>query len=109
METAVKLDNILKQSNTSGKCERCGHGFKHRDNRGTLTWCRRCLDVSERKSRLTSESAERRIFKLVGSLYAEANLKDLDEQIQSKLKDLECGQDLFLYGPVGTGNYKCRG
>ena len=102
---AVKLDNILKQSNhISDRCERCGYGFRHKDGMGReRKWCKRCIDTGERKSRLTAENAERRIFRLVGSLYAEAKLDDLDEQVRDKLLDLEYGQDLFLYGPVGTG------
>ena len=101
---AQKLDNILKQSNhTSDRCQQCGHGLKHRDSRGTLTWCKRCIDVAKRKADMTDEKAERRIFRLVGLLYANAKLDDLDEQVRDKLLNLEYGQDLFLYGPVGTG------
>ena len=101
---AQKLDNILKQSNhISDRCRKCGYGFKHRDHGGVRTWCKRCIDINERKSRLTAESAVRRIFRLVGSLYSQAKLDDLDEQVRDKLLNLEYGQDLFLYGPVGTG------
>jgi len=52
---------------------------------------------------MTDAAAERRILKLVGSLYLDAKLDDLDEQVREKLLALGNGQDVFMFGPVGTG------
>ena len=49
------------------------------------------------------EKAERNILNLVGSLYLDAKLGDLDEQTREKLLRLGPGQDVFMFGPVGTG------
>lgn len=99
-----KLAEIIHPLNhSSGRCERCGYGLKHRDNTGLRDWCKRCIDVWQRRQIMTNAVAERRILKLVGSLYLEAKLDDLDEQVREKLLALETGRDVFMFGPVGTG------
>jgi len=101
---AEKPEKPNLSANLSGKCERCGYGLKHRDNNGVVRdWCKHCIDVWERKQSLTDDKAERRILKLVGSLYLDAKLESLDEQVREKLLALESGQDVFMFGPVGTG------
>ena len=66
-------------------------------------WCGRCIEVWERRQALTDEKAERNILNSVGSLYLDARLDDLDEQVREKLLRLGPGQDVFMFGPVGTG------
>ena len=66
-------------------------------------WCKRCIDVWERRQALTEEKAECNILNLVGSLYLDAKLDDLDEQVREKLLSLEPGRDVFMFGPVGVG------
>lgn len=103
-----KLGAVLEQNNRlSAKCEHCGFGLRHKDNSGLRNWCRRCIDVYERKARITDEYAneyiEPKILRMVGSLYADAKLEDLSEQVREKLLSLKYGQDVFVFGPVGTG------
>ncbi len=101
---AVKLSSVLNQSqNLSAKCENCGFGLRHKDISGQRKWCKRCIDVGERQARITDEYAELKIRSLVGSLYADAKLDDLDEQIRKTLLGLEYGRDVFVFGSVGTG------
>ena len=89
---------------SANRCEKCGHGYKHKDEfKGLRKWCKRCIDVHNRKSRLTSEAAERVILRAVEPLYVDATLEDLDPAIKEKLLNLEYGQDVFMFGPVGTG------
>jgi len=100
---AVKIADAMKEANLSGRCELCGYGLKHRDNTGLRAWCRRCINVWERQQHLTPERAEKLILKQVGSLYIDAKLDDLTENVREKLLALENGQDVFVFGPVGTG------
>ena len=93
----------LSANSSGNRCERCGFGLKHRDRTGVRAWCRRCIDVWERRQALTDEKAERLILGLVGSLYLDARLDDLEEQVREKLLSLEPGRDVFMFGPVGTG------
>ena len=101
MDTGGKtLEKTNLPANLYGsRCERCGYGLKYRDK----VWCRRCIDVWERRQGLTDDKAERIILKLVGSLYLDAKLDDLDDGVREKLLALENGQDVFMFGPVGTG------
>ena len=98
-----KIERPNPLANLSGRCERCGYGLKHRDKTGLRAWCRRCIDVWERRQGLTDDKAERLILKQVGSLYLDAKLDDLDAEVREKLLALESGQDVFMFGPVGTG------
>jgi len=103
METK-KLEKASLSVNLSGnRCERCSYGLKLRDNTGVRAWCKRCIDVWQRRQVLTDAAAERRILKQVGSLYLDAKLDDLDDQVRDKLLVLESGRDVFMFGPVGTG------
>ena len=52
---------------------------------------------------MTEEKTERSILGLVGSLYLDAKLDDLDDAVRGELLALENGQDVFMFGPVGTG------
>jgi len=59
------------------------------------------------------------IIELVEPLYFDATLDDLDSDTQEKLLSLQTGQDVFMFGPVGTGktyamaalirHYVCQG
>jgi DNA replication protein DnaC len=102
---AVKLSEIVSppDSLSANRCESCGYGYKHKDQTGLRKWCKRCIDVFFRRETLTDEFAECRILKLVGSLYTDAKLDDLDQDVREKLLGLAYGQDVFVYGPVGTG------
>lgn len=98
----LEIPNI--EENLSGsRCECCGFRLKYRDHTGVRDWCKRCIDVWQRRQNLTDEKAESLILKLVGSLYLDAKLDDLDGQVREKLLALETGQDVFMFGPVGTG------
>ncbi len=110
METmaATKIGNLLKPLNTTtrlfAKCSKCGHGARFKDSFGEeKSWCKRCIDVAERKIRITPEGIERVIPQLVGLLYADARVEHLDQQVQDKLMALEYGQGVYLHGPVGSG------
>lgn len=85
------------------RCEKCGYGLKYKSKK----WCKRCIEVYEREKLLSQApaeaAAESAILELVGLLYLEASIKDLDPEVQTKVKNLRYGQDLFLYGAVGTG------
>jgi DNA replication protein DnaC len=61
------------------------------------------MDVYYRQQDLTDEKAEHNILRLVGSLYLDAKLDDLDEQAREALLSLGPGRDVFVFGPVGTG------
>jgi len=101
---AVKMANIVQPPNHSSvRCEKCGYGFRWCDGKELRKWCKRCVDVWQRERLLKPEQAEAIIFKLVEPLYADANLDDLSREIREKLLGLEYGQDVFVYGPVGTG------
>jgi len=100
---AKKPEKPNLSANLSGRCECCGYGLKYRANSSVRAWCKRCIYVWQRRQDLTDEKAERRILKLVGSLYLNAKLDDLDGQVREKLLALENGLDVFMFGPVGTG------
>ena len=101
---AVKVAEIISLTNhISAKCENCGYGLRHNDHKGLRKWCKRCIDVYERKALLTSENAEKWFLKLVGELYFDARVVYLDKDVGDKLEELKYGQDVFMYGPVGTG------
>lgn len=80
-------------------CEKCGHRYKHSDRK----WCKRCIVVHRRQEKLTPETADRQISRLVEPLYIKACLKDLDAPVREKLLYLPDGKDIFMFGPVGTG------
>jgi len=121
METAVKAGNIAIQlmPGSDSRCENCHYRLKHRDQTGLRKWCDRCIDVYNRASSLTPEKAEKMIIELVEPLYFDATLDDLDSDTQEKLLSLQTGQDVFMFGPVGTGktyamaalirHYVCQG
>ncbi len=121
METVVKIGNVASQLvlSSDSKCENCGYNLKHRDENGLRKWCKRCIDVHYRRESLTPERAERTIVRLVEPLYFDATLDDLDKDVREKLLDLQTGQDVFMFGLVGTGktyamaalikHYVCQG
>ena len=77
--------------------------MRYKDNTGVRAWCKRCIDVWGRLQALKEERAEQLILNLVGSLYLDAELLDLEEETGQKLLSLEAGRDVFMFGPVGTG------
>lgn len=91
------------QKNLSGRCENCGYGFKHYENGESRKWCKRCIDVYYRKQNLKPERAEKIIFEAVGARYVDATLESIDPVIADKFRNLETGQDVFLFGQVGVG------
>ena len=102
------MQNLIQspgQGNSSGRCENCGYGFKHRENDEYRKWCKRCIDVYYRKQNLKPERAERIITEAVGARYVDATLESIDESIVEKLLSLilEPGRDVFMFGPVGVG------
>lgn len=52
---------------------------------------------------MTPDRAEKTIFEAVGARYVDATLESIDSGIADKLLGLESGQDVFMFGPVGTG------
>jgi len=100
----VKLAEVINPLNSlSGRCENCGYGLKHKDKEGLRKWCKRCIDVYYRKEHLWPECAEQTILKLVEQFYLDANIEALDKDVRDKLLELKYGQDVFMYGSVGTG------
>lgn len=101
---AVQIAEVISlPSNISAKCENCGYGLRHKDHNGLRKWCRRCIEVYERKELLIPENAEKWILKLVGELYLDAKVEELDKEVRDELLELKYGQDIFMYGSVGTG------
>ena len=88
---------------SANRCENCGVGLRHRDETGLRKWCRRCIDVFNRRQQLSQYKIDKNIMELVEPLYYEATIETLDQDIQDKLSELKSGQDLFIFGPVGTG------
>lgn len=109
MDELVKLSEVLNPQNPlSDKCDNCGVGFKYimtqNDNmRKQRLWCKRCIDVYCRKEKLTGSYAEQLIQEIVEPLYSVAKLDDLDADLKDKLLTLKYGQDVFMYGLIGTG------
>lgn len=100
------MQNLIQspgQENSSGRCENCGYGLRHKDETGPRKWCKRCIDVFRRKQNLKPEKAEKIIFEAVGARYVDATLESIDSGIADKLLGLESGQDVFIFGPVGVG------
>lgn len=85
------------------RCENCGFGLRHEDSTGLRKWCERCIDAYNRKKKLTPEKAEKIIIKLVELLYYAATIETLGQDIRDKLSELKAWQDVFIFGPVGTG------
>lgn len=108
---AIRLGQMVEQIDpgtiSDSRCENCGYRLRYRDKRGLRKWCERCIDVYHRKGKLTEEEAERVIISQVGELYAWANLSDIDEDIRDELLNLDYGQDVYLFGPVGVGKTYC--
>lgn len=95
-----KMSEVLKTMRlSSGRCENCGY----RPRRKLKKWCNRCIHVWERKQGLTESQAELEICKIVEPLYLDAQMSDLPMELQSKLGKIGIGQDIFLFGPIGTG------
>lgn len=85
------------------RCDSCGYGLRHRDKSGERLWCKSCIDIYYRKENLKPEKAEKEILEMVGLLYFDATIEDLDKDVRDKLLELKYGQNVFMYGPVGTG------
>lgn len=101
---AIKISEVVSPPNlTSDRCEQCGYGLRHKDHNGLRKWCKRCIEVYERKELLTSENAEKWFLKLVGELYFDARMVHLAKDVGEKLEKLKFDQDVFMHGPVGTG------
>lgn len=102
---AVKLAEVISPLvSSSGRCENCGYGLRHIDKEGQRKWCKRCIDVYYRQEKLRPEQAEQKILNLVESLYIDADTDSLNDDIRDKLLfELQPGQDVFMYGPVGVG------
>lgn len=105
---AVKLTEVLDkigptQNPLSGRCENCDYGIKYRDTKGQRKWCKRCIDVYSRMNKLSNEAAERKIFRIVGALYIDAKISDLSSDTQAKLLNFSRRDNIFFFGPVGTG------
>lgn len=81
------------------RCECCGYGLKCPGKK----WCQRCIDVYTRKQQISRKQAEAIITNIVGLRYHIARLANLDVEVKTKLDALEYGQDLFIFGEVGTG------
>lgn len=107
MGTIETTQTIAKTSSVflSGEflCERCGYRLKYQDGEKSRKWCKRCIDCWQRRRNLSGAIAERQIEKLIGSLYIGASLSDLDNGLTEKLLSRKPEQDLFLFGPPGTG------
>lgn len=99
----VKPEAVTRPNHLSVRCENCGYGVKHKDKKGLRKWCKRCIDVYRRLENLSPEQAEKTILRVVEPLYIDATLEDLDKEVREKLLNVENGQDVFMYGPVGTG------
>jgi len=100
------IGKVLQQSNISGRCDNCGLGYRHRDREGLRKWCKRCIEVYQRKSSMSVDAKERLIIKLVGSVYSLANFdnfKGKDKALREELLSLGQDQDVFMYGSVGSG------
>ena len=104
MEAIAEIAQEITLSLLSdNRCENCGFGLRHRDKTGLRKWCKRCIEVYNRKEQLSEYKAEQIIMELVEPLYYEATIETLDQAIQDKLSELQTGQDLFLFGAVGVG------
>jgi len=106
LKLAEVVEQIIPDTLTeSGSfiCENCGYRLKHRDKTGLRRWCKRCIDIYYRKENLKTEEAEQIIVGEVGKLYASADLSDIGEEIRNKLLGLGAGQDVYMFGYVGTG------
>ncbi len=101
--TMEPIGEILGKDPILDKCENCGYGLRHKNQEGLRKWCKRCIDVYYQKENLQPEQAEQTILKLVEPLYLDANIEALDKEVRDKLLELKYGQDVFMYGPVGTG------
>lgn len=101
---AVKLSEVISPPNhISAKCEKCGYGLRHKDHKGLRKWCKRCIEIYERKEMLTNENIEQRIMNLVGQLYFDAKVEDLAKEVRDKVTARKYGQDVFMHGLVGVG------
>lgn len=81
------------------RCENCSYGLKARGKK----WCNQCIDVYTRKQQLSQTQAESIIIFMVGLRYNEAEVDRLDREVKTKIDSLRYGQDLFIFGEVGTG------
>jgi len=101
----VKIGTVLDgpANSSDSRCENCHYGLKYRDRTGLRAWCKRCIDVWERRQAMTEQRAEGLVLQQVGGLYIDAKLDDLADAVRERLLALETGQDVFVFGPVGTG------
>lgn len=103
MEAIAEIAQETLYHILGSRCENCGFGYRHKDKTGLRKWCARCIDAYNRKQSLSDYKIEKMIFELVEPLYYDATIETLDEDLREKLSELQPGQDLFLFGPVGTG------
>ncbi len=100
MKLGVVANQLLLSAN---KCEKCGYSLRHKDDTGLRKWCCRCIAVYKRKESLTPAKIDKVIIETVEPLYFNATLDGLDADVRAKLLNLQNGQDVFMFGPVGTG------
>lgn len=104
VETAEPLGDAVQEVVQSlllgeGRCIRCGYNLVPTGD----CYCGRCFNVIQTKRDLRKDEAEQRIKQLVGERYIFATNDQIAESYREQLARLEYGQDLFIFGPVGTG------
>lgn len=100
-ETIETIGSISKD--LFDKCEKCGVWPKRKENDKLRKWCHGCIRVHRAKLGIVPANAEYKIRKAVGTLYCEAISEDLEPHLARELLETEYGEDIFMYGPVGTG------
>lgn len=100
--TVKKLSEVMNHI-SDNLCENCKVRLKYKTGTELRKWCRRCIDVGERKRDQTPDQAEALIMSQVEPLYFQATIDDLEPDIREKLSKLQNGRDVFLFGPVGVG------
>ncbi|NQT01349.1 MAG: ATP-binding protein [Planctomycetes bacterium] len=103
MEAIAEVAQEVMSLILGSRCENCGFGYRHRDSSGLRKWCLRCIDVYNRRQQLSEYQIGKKIMELVEPLYYEATIETLEQDIQDKLSELKPGQDVFMFGPIGTG------
>jgi len=100
----TKISEVLKTTSLlSGKCDSCGCRPKAFYRGERRNWCQRCIKIYERLQSLTHERAESIICQVVEPLYLGAVFEDLDTVLREKLYNRKPYQDVFFFGPIGTG------
>lgn len=80
------------------KCEKCNCRPRYKDKK----WCKYCIAIWQRKQELSELKAENIIYGLVETLYWQASLQDIPDDILLLISNLN-DNDLFVFGPVGRG------